>query len=101
MHAKHQEERIRHLENELKVAKEEIRMLNAGNVSSSIKEQKKLESWSDPKNSKSRYRRFPAGDAEVKLTNRFSVLETDTLDVGQQIQVLLKHEYKKSRTHNI
>jgi hypothetical protein len=47
-HAKQQEERIRHLELELEVAREEIRALKAGNVSSSIKEQNKLESWCKP-----------------------------------------------------
>ena len=98
-HAKHQEERIRRLEHELKIAKEEIRKLKAGNVSSSnsssIKEKTNLESWNKPKNSKSRYRRFSADDAEVKLSNRFSVLETDSLSVGQQSQVLSEHEGKK------
>jgi copper homeostasis protein CutC len=48
MHAKHQKERIRNLERELKIAKEEIRILKAGNVNSSngssIREQKTLES---------------------------------------------------------
>lgn len=34
----------------------------------------------------------------LKLSNRFSVLETDTLDVGQQNQVLLKHECKKVKS---
>jgi copper homeostasis protein CutC len=52
-HAKHQE-RIRHLEHELKTAKEEIRILKTGNVNSSnstsIREQKNLESWNKPKN---------------------------------------------------
>jgi hypothetical protein len=58
------------------------RALKAGNVSSSIKEQNKLVSWCKPKNSKSRCRRLSAGDAGVKLSNRFSVLETHTLDIG-------------------
>jgi hypothetical protein len=40
-HANHQEERIRHLEHELTAAKEEIRILEAGNISSSIREQKR------------------------------------------------------------
>jgi hypothetical protein len=97
-HAKQQEERIRHLELELEVAREEIRALKAGNVSSSIKEQNKLVSWCKPKNSKSRCRRFSAGDAGVNLSNRFSVLERDTLDDGQQNQVLLKHECKKVKS---
>jgi hypothetical protein len=102
MSCKHQEERTRLLELELEVAREEIRALKARNVSSSIsssiKEQNKLASWCKPKNSKSRCRRFSAGDAGVKLSNRFSVLETDTLDVGQQNQVLLKHECKKVKS---
>jgi hypothetical protein len=79
----------------LKAAREEISQLRTANVSSSIREQGKLETWIKPKNSKSRCCRFSADDApQVKLNNRFSVLETDTLDVGQQSPVLLKHERK-------
>jgi hypothetical protein len=44
-HAKHQEERIRQLELELEVAREEIRALKAGNISSSINNQNKLVNW--------------------------------------------------------
>jgi hypothetical protein len=92
-HAKHQEGKIRRLEQELKAAREEISRLKAGNVSSSIREQGKLETWIKPKNSKSRCRRFSANDApQVRLNNRFSELETYTLDVDQQSPVLLKHE---------
>jgi hypothetical protein len=92
-HAKHQEGKIRHLEQELKAAREEISRLRAGNISSSIREQCKLETWIKPKNSKSRCCMFYAEDApQVQLNIRFSVLETDTLDVGQQSPVLLKHE---------
>jgi hypothetical protein len=53
-HAKHQEERIRHLEHELTIAKEVIRILKTGNVNSSnstsVREQKNLESRNKPKN---------------------------------------------------
>jgi hypothetical protein len=95
-HAKHLEGRIRHLEQELKAAREEISRLRAGNVSSSIREQGKLETWIKPKNSKSRCCRFSADDApEVQLNNRCSVLETGTLDVGQHCPVLLKHECRE------
>jgi hypothetical protein len=62
-HAKHQEGVIRHLEQELKAAREDISRLRAENVSSSIREQGKLEIWIKPKNSKSRCRRFFANDA--------------------------------------
>jgi hypothetical protein len=72
--------------------------LKAGNVSSSIKNQNKLVNSCKSKNSKSRCHRFSAGDAGIKLSNKFSVLETDTLDVAQQNQVLLEHECKKVRT---
>jgi hypothetical protein len=97
-HANQQEERIRHLEHELEVAREEIRVLRAGNVSSSIREQNNSESWCEPKNSKSRCRRFSVDDAIVKLRNRFSVLKTDTVDVGQHNQIGLKHESKKIKS---
>jgi hypothetical protein len=96
-HAKEQE-RIRHLERELQVAREEIRTLKDGNVSSNIREQSNLESRCKPKNSKSRCCRFSAGDAGVKLSNRFSALKTDTVDVDQQNQVLLKHECERAKS---
>jgi hypothetical protein len=70
-HAKHQEGRVRYLEQELKVAREEISRLRDGNVSSSIREQCKLETWIKPKNSKSWCHRFSADDtSQVRLNNR-------------------------------
>jgi hypothetical protein len=78
-HAKHQVGRIRHLEQELEAAREEISRLRAGNVNSSIREQRNLETWIKPKNSKSTCCRFSADDApQVRLNNRFNVLETNT-----------------------
>jgi hypothetical protein len=59
----------------------------------------KLETCIEPKNSKSRCCRFSADDApQVQLNNRFSVLGTDTLDVGQQSPVLLKHECREVKS---
>jgi hypothetical protein len=84
-HAKQQEWRIRHLKKELKKAREAISRLKAVNVSSSVKEQRNLKNWIILKTSKSRCCRFSADDVRlVRLSNRFSVLETGTLDVGQK-----------------
>jgi hypothetical protein len=95
-HAKQQEWRIRHLEQELKATREEISRLKAVNNSSSVRKQRNVNNWIIPKNFKSRCHRFCADDVPlVQLSNRFSVLETDTLDVGQKSQVLLKHGHKK------
>jgi hypothetical protein len=55
-----------------------LRALKTRNVSSSIREQNNLESWCKPKNSKSRYHIFSADVAVVELSNRFSVLKTET-----------------------
>jgi hypothetical protein len=83
-HAKQQEWRIRHFEQELKAAREEISRMKAVNVSSSVRKQRNSNNWITPKNSKARCHRFSADDAPlVQLSNRFSVLETDTVDVGQ------------------
>jgi hypothetical protein len=88
--ARYHEERIRYLEQELKVAREEIIFLKAGNSSSKIKDQDisdNLRSWTKPKNSKSRPCSFSTDDAShVQLRNRFSVLEVDQQSTG-----LLKH----------
>jgi hypothetical protein len=98
-HVKQQEWRIRHLEQELKAAREEISRLKAVNVSSSVRKQGNSNNCITPKNYKSRCRRFSADDALlVQLSNRFSVLETDTLDVGQKSPVLLKQEHKKVKS---
>jgi hypothetical protein len=71
--SKKQEERIRHLEQELKAAREEICKPKAGNISSSFTEQDILGHWKKPKNSKSRCRRFSANDvSKIELSNKFS-----------------------------
>jgi hypothetical protein len=52
-----------------------------------------LKTWVRLKNSKYRCHRFSAVDApHVQWYYRFSILETDTLDVGQQSPVLFKYE---------
>jgi hypothetical protein len=90
--SKKQEERIRHWEQVLKAAREEIYKLKAGNISSSFIEQDISGHWEKPKNSKSRCRRFSANDiSKVKLSNKFSVLATGSLEAAQQSPVLLKH----------
>jgi hypothetical protein len=84
-HARYQEERIRYLEQELKSAREEIFKLKAVNGSINFREQETLSTLCKSKNSRSTFCRFSAADAsEVKLRNRFSVLETDTLEVVQK-----------------
>jgi hypothetical protein len=94
-HVKQQEGRIRHLEQELKSAREEICKLKAGNVSSCFMEDISGH-WRKPKNSKSRCCRFSANDvSEVKLNNKFTLLATDTLKVNQKSPVLLKHGGRK------
>jgi len=83
-HIKAQQERILFFKRELTLAKEEICNLKAAK-GSNIKKCKGDGSdlWLKPKSSKSKSRRFSAGDASsVMLSNRFNVLET--LDVGQQ-----------------
>jgi hypothetical protein len=83
--------RNRRREQELKAAREEINKLKAGNISSSFIEQDTSGHWKKPKNSKSRCYRFSANDvSNVKLSNKFSVLATDTLEAAQQSPVLLK-----------
>jgi hypothetical protein len=76
--------------------------LKAENASSSnnssIREKTNFEIWNKPKNSKSRYCRFSSGDAEIKLSNRFDVLEIETLYSDQQNQVISKHVVKKVKS---
>jgi hypothetical protein len=56
-------------------------------------EQKTLGTWSKPKYFRTIFHRFSAADAsEVKLRNRFSVLETDTLEAVQQNPGFMKQE---------
>jgi hypothetical protein len=65
---------------------------HTGNIISSFIEQDTLGHWKKPKNSKSKCRRFSANDvSKVKLSTKFSVLATDTLEAAQQSPVLLKH----------
>jgi hypothetical protein len=97
-HAKEQEERIRNLEYELEIAREEIGVLKTGNRSSGIREQNYSESWCKPKNSKSRCCRFSADDAVVELSNRFSMLKTDTVNVHQHNQVPMGQVSKKIKS---
>jgi hypothetical protein len=59
--------------------------LKAANGSTNYIEQETLSTRCKPKNSISRLHSFSAADAsEVKLRERFSVLETDTLEAVQQ-----------------
>jgi hypothetical protein len=52
--------------------------------------QANLNDWTRPKNSKSKRQRFSADyTPRVQLGNRFSVLETDTLEVVQHSPSLL------------
>jgi hypothetical protein len=94
---KQQEERIRHLEHKLEMARQEIRTLKTISVSSTSWE-KNSESWCKPKNSKSRCCRFSADDAVVELSNRFSELETDTVNVDYHTQVRLGQGSKKIKS---
>ena len=93
--AKHQEDRIRFLELELKAAREKIQFLKAGNTSSKVKDQENSnDSWIKPQNSKSRARRFSADEvSHIQINNRFSVLEVD-----QQSPGLLKHVDQEVRS---
>jgi hypothetical protein len=51
-------------------------------------EQGNLNTWCKRKNSSSRFYRFSVADAsEVKLSNRFSVLEANSLEAVLQNQV--------------
>jgi hypothetical protein len=79
----------------LEIAREEMRVLKTRNVSSTIRKQKHSEGWCKPNNSKARCRRYSADDAVVELSNRFSVLETDTVNVDQYIQVCFRQGSKK------
>jgi hypothetical protein len=86
--ARHQEQRIRCLGCELKSVREEICILKAVNGNSNFVEQGNLNTWCKCKNSISGFCRFSAADAsEVKLSNRFSILKTNTLEAVQQNQV--------------
>jgi hypothetical protein len=57
-HVKRQEGRIKHLENELKAAREQICKLKAGSVSSNFMQQDNSGNWKQPKNSNSSSHRF-------------------------------------------
>lgn len=98
-HSKKQDERIRHLEQELEAAREEICKLKAGNISNSFLERDIFGHWKKPKNSKSRCRRFSANDVcKIKQNNKIGVLATDTLEVAQQTPVLLKHGSRERKS---
>jgi hypothetical protein len=76
-HAIQQDERIRHLEQELKAVRLEITKLKAVIGSSNIVKQAEVNDWIKPKNSKARGHTFSSHDPpQLQLRNRFSVLET-------------------------
>jgi hypothetical protein len=93
-HARYQKGRIRYLEQELKVAGKEINSLKARNNSSKIKDRDisdDLRNWSQPKNFKSRLRRFSADEVHnVNLSKGFTVLHIVQQDTG-----FLKHVENK------
>jgi len=61
--------------------------------SSNIVKQADINDWIKPKTSKSESRRFSAHDPpQLLLRNRFSLLETDTMDAVQQSPGLLKQK---------
>jgi hypothetical protein len=98
---KQQEGRIRHLEKELKVTwEEEICKLKAGNVSSNSMDQDNSGNWKKTKNPNSNHR-FPANDCQVQLNNKFSILATDALKIGQQTPVLLKHKGREPKSFTV
>jgi hypothetical protein len=73
--------------------------LKAANGSINYIEQETLSTRCKPKNSISRLHSFSAADAsEVKLRERFSVLETDTLEAVQQNLGFLKQKVKEGRS---
>jgi hypothetical protein len=96
MHAIQQDEKIRHLEQELKAARLEITKLKAVNGSSSSSSSvmwADINGWIKPENSKTGGCRFPAHDhPQLQLRNGFSVLETDTLEAVQKGPGLLKQK---------
>jgi hypothetical protein len=72
--------------------------LKAANGSINFIEQGTLITWCKPKNSRSRFCRFSATDAsEFTQRNRFSVLETDTLEAVQQNQGFLRKTVTEGR----
>jgi hypothetical protein len=98
-HAIQQDERIRHLEQELKAARHEVTKLKVVIGSSNIVKQAEVNNWIKPRNSKAGGHRFSAHDApQLQLRNRFSVLETDTLEAVQQSPVLLKQKDRAVNT---
>jgi hypothetical protein len=94
-HIKHQEGRIRYLELELKAARDEINSLKNKNTNNLVRGSDNTNDiWFKPKNPKSRARRFSANDmSHIRLSNKFSVLETN-----QQIQGSLKHKDMKIKS---
>jgi hypothetical protein len=94
-HIKYQEGKIRYLELELKVARDEVNVLKNRNMSNKIRDKDNANNiWLKPKNSKSRAHRFSANDvSHIRLSNKFSIQEVD-----QQSQGLLKHEDMKVKS---
>jgi hypothetical protein len=98
-HAIQQDERIRHLEQELKAARFEITKLKAVIGKSNIVKQTDVNDRLKPKNSKAAGCRFSAHDPpQLQLRNRFSVLETHTLEAVQQSPGLLKQKERGVNT---
>jgi hypothetical protein len=92
-HAVQQDERSQNLEQELKAARPEITELKAVIGSSNIVKQAEVNDWIKPKNSKAVGPRFSAHNPpQLQLRNRFTVLETDTLEIVQQSPGLLKQK---------
>jgi len=88
---KHQEERIRYLELELRAARDEINSLENRNTNNLVKDNDNTNDiWLKTRNPKSRARKFSANDmSHIRLSNKFSVLEAD-----QQNQGSLTHDMK-------
>ena len=69
-HIKYQKGRIRYLELELKMARDEVNLLKNRNISNKIRDKDNAKDiWFKQKNSKSRARRFSADDVPRSITN--------------------------------
>jgi hypothetical protein len=85
-----------------KGSQEEICKLKAGYVSGNLIDQDNLRNWKKPKNSNSKSHRFSANDAsQIQLKNKFSILATEALEVGQQTPVLLKHKDRELKSFTV
>jgi len=94
-HIKHQEERIRYLELELRAARDEINSMENKNTNNLVRDNDNTNDIRlKTRNPKSRARRFCANDmSHIRLSNKFSVLEAD-----QQNQGSLKHKDMKIKS---